>query len=436
MSQDTPEARSRPEVLIIGAGIAGLTPAILLEQIKVPYHIFERAAGVKPLELKQVSKAYTRLEFYSTRIKKIGSSPVDENRIASGYEPLIFCRPRFYEILLRRIPEHKISFKKKVLCIEEKEGKVRIHWSDDTSYTGDILVGADGAYSEVRQSMYKLMDEKGTLPKVDLENFKINYTTIIGVATPPNPEKYPKLKDGDPTFNQVIYGDGANCYIITFPDNQISWGFGVQRPESFLKEMHFRNSEWVPEVKDTTLDRYRDFPCPVGGTMGDLFDATPKDLISKVFIEEKMFKTCCDSRSVLIGDAWHKFHPAGGKGNSGTKHCIGSTGRTLVSMKDSGLSSINWAFGEYYKQRYGRNVAVFNGSATFAKFLNGQKIMERLFRTVVLKVLTHLTLKSGIRKDLAYQLQIAYLPLIENRGNGPVLPQEFGESTLMNVAGV
>ncbi|KAG0007480.1 hypothetical protein BGZ80_004613 [Entomortierella chlamydospora] len=146
--------------------------------------------------------------------------------------------------------------------------------------------------------------------------------------------------------------------------------------------------------------------------MGDLFDATPKDLISKVFIEEKMFKTCCDSRSVLIGDAWHK------------------------SMKDSGLSSINWAFGEYYKQRYGRNVAVFNGSATFAKFLNGQKIMERLFRTVVLKVLTHLTLKSGIRKDLAYQLQIAYLPLIENRGNGPVLPQEFGESTLMNVAGV
>ncbi|KAF9998252.1 hypothetical protein BGZ80_006822, partial [Entomortierella chlamydospora] len=166
MSQDTPEARSRPEVLIIGAGIAGLTPAILLEQIKVPYHIFERAAGVKPL----------------------GSSPVDENRIASGYEPLIFCRPRFYEILLRRIPEHKISFKKKVLCIEEKEGKVRIHWSDDTSYTGDILVGADGAYSEVRQSMYKLMDEKGTLPKVDLENFKINYTTIIGVATPPNPE--------------------------------------------------------------------------------------------------------------------------------------------------------------------------------------------------------------------------------------------------------
>ncbi|KAF9367479.1 hypothetical protein BGX21_007347, partial [Mortierella sp. AD011] len=96
------------------------------------------------------------------------------------------------------------------------------------------------------------------------------------------------------------------CYVITLPDNQISWGFGVQLSESSLKEVHSKNSEWAPEVMDTTLDRYRDFPCPLGGTMGELFDATPKDLISKVFIEEKMFKTCYNSRSVLIGDAWHK----------------------------------------------------------------------------------------------------------------------------------
>ncbi|KAG0010615.1 hypothetical protein BGZ80_001313, partial [Entomortierella chlamydospora] len=323
MSQDTPETNPRPGVLIIGAGIAGLTLATLLEQINIPYHIFERAAEVKPLgsamsftgslfpaleqlgiyeELEKVSKTYTHIDFFNARIKKMGSFSVDENHIASGYKNLIFSRPRFYETLLKRVPEQKISFRKKVLRTEEKDGKIHIHCSDNTSYIGDILVGADGAYSGVRQSMYKLMDEIGILPKVDLEDFKINYTTIVGVATPPNPEKYPKLKEEDSSFNQVIYGDGANCYVITLPDNQISWGFGVQLPESSLKEMHFRNSEWAPEVKDTTLDRYRDFPCPVGGTMGALFDATPRHLTSKVFIEEKMFKTCYNSRSVLIGD--------------------------------------------------------------------------------------------------------------------------------------
>ncbi|KAF9379186.1 hypothetical protein BGX21_002717 [Mortierella sp. AD011] len=213
MPHDTPDAKSRPEVLIIGAGIAGLTLAILLEQINIPYQIFERAAEVKPLgsamsfngalfpaleqlgiyeELKQVSKAYTCVEFCNSRIKKMGNFSVEESYIASGYENLIFCRPRFYEILLTRVPKHKISFKKKIIQTEENEGKVHIHCSDNTSYTGDILVGADGAYSGVRQGIYKLMDEKGVLPKEDLEDFKINYATIVGVATPSNPKNYPK----------------------------------------------------------------------------------------------------------------------------------------------------------------------------------------------------------------------------------------------------
>ncbi|KAF9998228.1 hypothetical protein BGZ80_000833 [Entomortierella chlamydospora] len=448
MSQDTPEANPRPTVIIVGAGISGLTLAILLEQINVPYQIFERAAEVKPLgsamsfsgalfpafeqlgiyeELKQVSKAYSHIEFYDAHLKKMGSFSTEENLIASGYENLMFSRPRFYEILRKRVPEHKISFKKKVLHIEEKEGKVHIHCSDNTAYSGDILAGADGAYSGVRQSMYKLMNEKGILPKEDLEDFVINYTNIVGVATPSNLEKYPKLKEGDKIFNQVIYGDGGNCYIVTLPDNQISWGFGVQLPESSLKEMHFRNSEWAPEVKDTTINRYRDFPSPVGGTMGDLFDATPKHLISKVFIEEKMFKTCYNSRSVLIGDAWHKFHPAGG---AGAQHAIQdaiSLANCIYSMKDNSLNSISSAFGEYYNQRHDLNVAKFNGSTEFARILNGQKFTERLIRSVFLKLLSHLTQKSKLRKGLAYRQQIAWLPLVENRGNGPVLPQEFGE---------
>ncbi|KAF9343163.1 hypothetical protein BGX26_006174, partial [Mortierella sp. AD094] len=287
------------------AGIAGLTLAILLEKINVPYHIYERAPEVKPLGsatsfngaifpaleqlgiyegLKQASKAYTNIDFYNARIKKMGSFPAEEYQVASGYETLIFCRPKFYDILLKRVPAHKISFKKKVLRTEEKDGKVHIHCSNDTSYSGDILVGADGAYSGVHQSMFKCMNEKGMLPKVDLEDFTINYTTIVGVAAPSNPEKYPILKEEYSSFNQVIYGDGGNVSIILISPTP-------QLLKSTQKEVHSRNSEWAPENKDTTLDRYRDFPCPIGGTIGELFDATPKHLISKVSIEEKMFKT-------------------------------------------------------------------------------------------------------------------------------------------------
>ncbi|KAF9177802.1 hypothetical protein BGZ49_005494, partial [Haplosporangium sp. Z 27] len=256
----------------------------------------------------------------------------------TGYHNQIFARPKFYDILRSRVPEHKINFKKKIIRTEEKEGKVTIHCSDDTSYTGDILIGADGAYSAVRQNMYKQMDEKGILPKSDLEDFSISYITMVGVATPPNPEKYPQLKDEHSSFNQIIYGDGGNCYVITLPDNQISWGFGIQLTEADVKHLKSQNAEWGPEANDATLTKYRDFPCPLGGTMGDIFDATPKELISKVFLEEKLFKTWHHGRTVLIGDACHKLHPAGGQGGRNAIDDAVVIANCLYFLKDSSES--------------------------------------------------------------------------------------------------
>lgn len=43
------EGSAKPEVIIVGAGVGGLLLGQLLEQIEVPYHIFERAEAVKPL---------------------------------------------------------------------------------------------------------------------------------------------------------------------------------------------------------------------------------------------------------------------------------------------------------------------------------------------------------------------------------------------------
>jgi len=39
----------KTHVLIVGAGLAGLLLAILLDKAGIPYQIYERAASVKPL---------------------------------------------------------------------------------------------------------------------------------------------------------------------------------------------------------------------------------------------------------------------------------------------------------------------------------------------------------------------------------------------------
>src|SRR5689334_22040743 len=62
------------------------------------------------------------------------------------------------------------------------------------------------------------------------------------------------------------------------------------------------NSEWGPETSEPMIKEVRDFLIPFGGTLGDLIDATPRDNISRVFLEDKMFETWHHGRTVLIGD--------------------------------------------------------------------------------------------------------------------------------------
>lgn len=48
----TPEEREemkKPEVMIVGAGIGGVTLALLLHKAKIPFTLFDRAKQVKPL---------------------------------------------------------------------------------------------------------------------------------------------------------------------------------------------------------------------------------------------------------------------------------------------------------------------------------------------------------------------------------------------------
>jgi len=74
----------------------------------------------------------------------------------------------------------------------------------------------------------------------------------------------------------------------------------------------FRNSEWGPEAADAMCKEVRHFKMPGGKdgkvlTIGDYIDRTPKHLISKVMLEEKVFQTWYGGRTVLLGDGKHCF---------------------------------------------------------------------------------------------------------------------------------
>ncbi|KAI1291305.1 hypothetical protein EDD11_009020, partial [Mortierella claussenii] len=325
MSTTTTE-ESKSGVIIVGAGLASLMLAILLEQLGHPYHIFERAAKLRPLgsamtlganilpvfeqlglleDFKKFAHPCYAINIYSADNSLIGAIKLI-GREGTGYDDLIFERPKLYELLFKQIPSSKVSLGKKVLRTEEKEGRVFIHCSDNTTYEGDILVGADGAYSGVRQSMYKQLDQKGLLPKSDQEELSVASVTMVGVAAPTDLDKYPQFKDNFAHFTTVRGNDVAGVTIISVPGNRICWSAGKQLSADEGRQQLFRNSEWGPESNESMMKEYEDWMTPWGVSMGDIMSTTPMDLISKVYLEEKMFETWYHGRTVLIGDACHK----------------------------------------------------------------------------------------------------------------------------------
>ncbi|KAG0010226.1 hypothetical protein BGZ81_002895, partial [Podila clonocystis] len=117
------EVVSKPSVLISG-GIGGLTLALLLDKVNIPFLVLKRA--------KEVNHWFMLLTetppFWSV-----------------GYFEHIISRPELYDLLFNSVPRERILLGKRILSSIQNEDSVMVRCSDNTSYHGDILVGVDGA---------------------------------------------------------------------------------------------------------------------------------------------------------------------------------------------------------------------------------------------------------------------------------------------------
>ncbi|CAO3564889.1 unnamed protein product [Mortierella alpina] len=323
----------KPKVLIVGAGLGGITLAILLEKAGVPYEVFERATEVKPLgsalsinsnvlymfrqiglyeEFVARSVPYTTVNVYNEHREKDFIMDFGPMMKMGGIDARMISRPDCYGFLLRQIPTEKIHMGKRVLSIEQGENGVMIRCADTSTYEGDILVGADGANSGVRQSLYQQLKKRGDLPSSDDGALPFSCVCLVGQTLPMDPTKFTELGEPICHFNSVLATDRPYSWsTFTLRDNVFCWGV-VQYldKESTKVNNSFRNSEWGPEAAEAMCKDVHAFPIPGGAngdlTMGVLIDNTPKHLISKVMLEEKVFDTWFADRTVLLGDACHK----------------------------------------------------------------------------------------------------------------------------------
>ncbi|KFH67579.1 hypothetical protein MVEG_06311 [Podila verticillata NRRL 6337] len=116
-------------------------------------------------------------------------------------------------------------------------------------------------------------------------------------------------------------------------------------------EESFRNSEWTPEANEAIIRDAANFKTP-HGTICCLIEQTPKELISRVFLEDKLFETWHHGRTVLIGDACHTLLPSASQGVVNAMQDAVILANCLYDMTSVPPYNITAAFKDHHNQRH------------------------------------------------------------------------------------
>ncbi|KAG0049038.1 hypothetical protein BGZ83_006114 [Gryganskiella cystojenkinii] len=398
------------KVLIVGAGLAGLVLAILLDKLGIDYDLFERSRELRPLgsamtlganilpvfeqlgiyeEFVKLALPIHTMDMYNEDLSTIGSMDSKPHKEAGGYPGLAFGRPALHKLLLSKVPAERVHYGKKVLSTFQGDKGVLIRTSDGKSHEGDLLVGADGAHSAVRQCLFEQLTKEGRLPKSDSMKLDLGYNCMVGITGELDLEKYPGLRDGHCHFATVLANSAPHSWrMFVIPGNRICWSVSIQVTTEEEKNQTLRNSEWGAVAVDDMIKLVEHHRIPIGGTLSDLIKATPRNVISKVYLEEKFFETWYHDRTVLIGD-----------------------------------EDITMALQSYKDQRYWRAKAQFDLSQKLGKVMYGHKLTERWIRHAVLNWMPASMHHQSFMKSCSYRPQAVFLPLTPNRGTVPALPQ-------------
>ncbi|KAG0047058.1 hypothetical protein BGZ83_007801 [Gryganskiella cystojenkinii] len=425
---------TRPKVLIVGAGLGGLTLALLLEKAGIPYIVFERATAVKHLGSAlllgaPVAPLFRQLGIYDDFVER--GIPFRTVAMYDENAKLNYTIDSSAQVPL--VPREKINFNKRVLSIKEVESGIQMVCSDNSEYEGDIIVGADGANSSIRQSIYRTLKEKNCLPPSDATGLPYSFICLAGQTPPLDVETFPELKQENCQFSTMC-GVGNKYTWVTFTTNYktICWMVVEHLDKVSMKDNDtFKSSEWDDGAVESMCNQVRDLAVPngpKGSTMGTLIDLTEKQLISKVTLEEKVFTTWHSGRTVLLGDAAHKFDPSGGVGATTAMHdavCLANWINVLPSLDVAATEKI---FQEYYLERYPVAVSNYESSRLFAssQLKNFKGALARFLRRHMPRWLWLAILKKLMSK----RPQASFLPLVEDNGTQPAAPQDSLIKTL------
>ncbi|KZO93960.1 FAD/NAD(P)-binding domain-containing protein [Calocera viscosa TUFC12733] len=340
-------------IIIIGAGIAGPVLAMLLKHKGFDAVVYERqpelrqagiALNVSPQTFKVLNilglaekliALGSQLEEGLTYSQLLGEI-IGRNegparlRESLGWPLLVVSRSKYCEFLHSSARERGVEmhFSKRCVDVKQEGERVKATFEDGSEAEGDLLVGADGLHSTVRNVLF------GKEPATYM-----GLVQVGGIG--PIPEFFQPWK---PTLYQS-FGDGAHWLSTPINNTEMAWTATMPQPAE-------EREDWRRMSIEETKAMVKAVP------VAD-WDYGVKDAVaSATFVtkfglyERPIADVWHKGRVVLAGDAAHPTSPHLGQGaNQAMEDCYHLV-RVLLKATPFTDASLEAAFTEYESIRH------------------------------------------------------------------------------------
>jgi 2-polyprenyl-6-methoxyphenol hydroxylase-like FAD-dependent oxidoreductase len=292
-------------VLIVGAGIGGITAGLALRHANIDVAIFEKAGSLRELQashglslwpngtrilaklgaleaVERVAAPIEQMEFRDVRGRRIVSHSAGAVSRQLGAPTLGLRRSELHRALFDVIGEDAIEFGAECVGSEQDDDGVTARFADGRTERGDVLIAADGAHSTIRRLL--LGDTPTPTGNAEMH------------GTVPTPADVPA------GVYRQIWGPGAKFGFYPVRD-ATCWYCTVKASDPRFVDDAAR--------KDAIRARVSTYPPPTVS----LIDAPSEHPITRAIIAtHNLAKPWAHGRVGLLGDAAHALAPHLGQG--------------------------------------------------------------------------------------------------------------------------
>ncbi|KAI1407932.1 putative monooxygenase [Hypoxylon sp. FL1857] len=369
---------TRPRVLIAGAGLSGLTLAQSLRKQNIPFEIFERdtdpisrasgwAIGLHSVLDDLLSDVPQDMPPFKDSVDhlvpldleaQIGFFFRGQRQVVQDTPGKLIVRAnrfRFREWLSNQIP---IQWGKKVIDVVDAGDEVRVHFADGTTAVGDILVGADGVNSVVREHI---------LQRPNKETLRAVPAAIISGET--------NFSGGE--FERQL-SLAHSCYVVSSPGTPgyfLFVGLRQVTPDGNSGEYYWhlfiddgvieKEDHWLRSASQAEkLDYAMKLTSALEPKFTEVIRATPPSgvLAQPLNIRDGEIEDLPVGRITLLGDAIHPMTPFRGEGGVHALRDALNLGKALGRLNSNDRNEIEALLGPYQGEALERGIAATRAS--------------------------------------------------------------------------